>query len=44
MRSICLIGVQVAVEREGWMILAIDKYDYGLCYRACVVIFVECRP
>ena len=30
MRSICLIGVQVAVEREGWMILAIDKYDYDL--------------
>ena len=30
MRSICLIGVQVAVEREGWIILAIDKYDYGL--------------
>ena len=23
-RSICLIGVQVAVEREGWMILEID--------------------
>ena len=30
MRSICLIGVQVAVEREGWIILAINKYDYGL--------------
>ena len=30
MRSICLIGVQVAVERKGWMILPIDKYDYGL--------------
>ena len=30
MRSICLIGVQVAGEREGWMLLAIDKYDYGL--------------
>ena len=29
-RSICLIGVQVAVEREGWIILAIGKYDYGL--------------
>ena len=30
MRSICLIGVQVADEREGWIILAINKYDYGL--------------
>ena len=30
MRSICLIGVQAAVEREGWVILVIDKYDYGL--------------
>ena len=30
MRSICLIGVQVAVEREEWIILAINKYDYGL--------------
>ena len=30
MHSICLIGVQVAVEREGWMILAIDKNDYDL--------------
>ena len=25
------VGVQVAVEREGWIILAIDKYaEYGL--------------
>ena len=30
MRSVCLIGIQVAVERAGWMIIAIDKYDYGL--------------
>ena len=34
MRSICLSGVQVAVEGEGrmqeWMVLAIDKYDYGI--------------
>ena len=30
MRLICLIGVQVAAEREGWMIIAIDKYNYGL--------------
>ena len=29
MRSICLLGVQVAVEREGWMVLGMDKYDYG---------------
>ena len=27
MRSICLMGVQVAVEREGWIIFPIDKYD-----------------
>ena len=27
MRSICLLGVQVAVEGEEWMFLAIDKYD-----------------
>ena len=30
MRSICLLGVQVAVERKGWMVLAIDNYDYGI--------------
>ena len=33
MRSICLqllVGVQVAVEWEGWMVLAIDKYNYGI--------------
>ena len=30
MRSTCLLGVQVAVEREDWMVLAIDKYDYGI--------------
>ena len=29
MRSICLLGVQVAVEGEEWMVLAIDKYDHG---------------
>ena len=29
MRSICLLGVQVAVEGEEWMVLAIDKYDYA---------------
>ena len=31
MRSKCLLGVQqVAVEGEGWMVLAIDKYDHGI--------------
>ena len=29
MRSIYLLGVQVAVEGKGWMVLAIDNYDYG---------------
>ena len=27
MCSICLLGVQVAVEGEEWSFLAIDKYD-----------------
>ena len=30
MRSIRLLGVPVAVEGEGWMVLAIDNYDYGI--------------
>ena len=30
MRSICLLGVQVVVEGKGWMVLAIDNYDYGI--------------
>ena len=30
MRLICLLGVQVAVEGTGWMVLAIDNYDYGI--------------
>ena len=30
MRSTCLLGVQVAVEKEDWMVLEIDKYDYGI--------------
>ena len=30
MRSICLLGVQVAVERKGWMVFAIDNYEYGI--------------
>ena len=29
-RSICLLGVQVAVEGEGLMVLAIDNYDYSI--------------
>ena len=29
MRSICLLGVQVAVEGKGWMVLAIDWSDFG---------------
>ena len=29
MRWICLLGLQVAVEGKGWMVLAIDNYDYG---------------
>ena len=28
MRSICLLGVHVAVE--GWMVLAIDTNDYDI--------------
>ena len=38
MRSICLLGVQVAVEREGWMVLAIGNYDYGIfrTWKGCV--------
>ena len=30
MRSICFLGVQVEVEGGGWMVLAIDNYDYGI--------------
>ena len=30
MRSLRLLGVQVAVEGKGWMVLAIDNYDYGI--------------
>ena len=30
MRSLCLPGVLVAVEGKGWMVLAIDNYDYGI--------------
>ena len=30
MRSICLLGVQVAVEGKGWMVLAIDNYVWHI--------------
>ena len=30
MRSICLLGVQVAAEGEECMVLAIDKNYYGI--------------
>ena len=31
MLSICLLGVQAGNSwGEDWMVLAIDKYDYGL--------------
>ena len=30
MRSICLLGIQVTAEGEDWMVLTIDKYDYGI--------------
>ena len=29
-RDIVWLGAQVAVEGKGWMILAIDNYDYGI--------------
>ena len=28
--DVCLAYRQVPVEREDWMVLAIDKYDYGI--------------
>ena len=30
MLSICLLGLQVAVDWEEWMVLRIDKFDYGM--------------
>ena len=30
MSSICLLGVQVAVEGEEWMVLVIDEYNHGI--------------
>ena len=37
-RAMCLLGVQVAVEGEGWMVLAKANYYYGIfCQRkGCV--------
>ena len=32
MRSTCLLGVQVAVEGKGWMVLAIDNYIMIMAY------------
>ena len=29
-RSISSLGLQVAAEAKEWMVLAIDKYDYGM--------------
>ena len=35
--TVCLLGVQVAVEGKEWMVLAIDNYDYGIFERkGCV--------
>ena len=30
MLSICLLGLQVAVDGEEWMVLRIDKFDYAM--------------
>ena len=30
MCSICLLGMQVAVEGKGWIVLTMDNYDYGI--------------
>ena len=30
MRSMCLLGLQVAVEGEEGMVLSIEKYDHGI--------------
>ena len=37
MRLICFLGVQVEVDGRGWMVLAIDNYDYAYFERkGCV--------
>ena len=43
MFDICLLGLQVTVEGEDWMVLAIDKYDYRIftakpIYKLCIII------
>ena len=29
---LCLLRIHVAVEGKGWIVLAIDNYDYGIIY------------
>ena len=37
MCSICVLGIQVAVEGKGWIVLAIDNYDFGIFeHKVCV--------
>ena len=43
MRSICLLGVQVAVEGEGWMVFAIDNYDYYMAESVFAMRLVNFR-
>ena len=48
MCSLCLLGVQVAVEGEEWMVLVLDKYDYSKWFEPksisssyCVIVRVS---
>ena len=46
MRSICisLLGVQVTVEGEGWMVLAINNCDYSIiCVKTPITLFKPAR-
>ena len=46
MRSICisLFGVQVTVEGEGWMVLAINNCDYSIiCVKTPITLFKPAR-
>ena len=43
MRSICLLGVQVAVEGEGWTVFAIDNYDYYMAESVFAMRLVNFR-
>ena len=46
MRStcICLLGVQVTVQGEGWMVLAINNYDYSIiCVKTLITLFKPAR-